>query len=319
MGGTGLQGEGCVEYLQQYQHHQPVIRTLTRDASSPKALALAARKVHVIEGPNNVESWRRLLEGANSLFALTFTDFVDPEGEERRGKQLFDLILEQSVKGRLRNVVFSGGEKTRVESLNAKADIETYARSLLEKQSSQDDDNNKRSLCCTFLHTSFFYENLITKNQQPRYRVTDDGRFVFSLPLAADQEIAMIGARDIGRIAGRLLTTHQPTAGSISSWTIVGDLVSPNRFLSALQKALPKYQFEYNQTDFARLQKKMGPAQARLVMEMYDTYYQNGSNPEETAQRMTATKELYPKVLSLDEWTASYVVPLLKQSRRTAE
>ena len=259
-----------------------------------------------------MESWRRLLDGAEALFALSFTDFEDPGGEVRRGKQLFDLILEESVKGKLRNVVFSGGERTRVESLNAKANIEAYARSLLEKQARHPDD--KPRLCCTFLHTSFFYENLITKNQQQRYRVAEDGQFIFSLPLDPNQEIAMISASDIGRIAGRILTTT-PTAATTGSLSIVGDLVSPSKFLSVLQRALPKHCFAYNQTDFQRLQQKMGPAQAKLVMEMYNTYYQDSSNQKEMANRIAETKRLYPEVLSLDEWTASYVVPLLLQAQ----
>ncbi len=87
---------------------------------------------------------------------------------------------------------FSGGEKIGIGFLDTKHEIEAYMKSLELKHA-------------VYLHTAFFYENLVMKKGMKRVDSSDEHSIHFSGGLPHDLRIPMIAVEDIGRIAGHIL------------------------------------------------------------------------------------------------------------------
>ena len=315
MGGTGMQGGAAIDYILSTGVAPSDVRTLTRNANSPAAKRLAERGVMVLEGKQDIvgdlgnhkevedvkASYGRLFDGADCVFGVTFTQYDSSTKEQRLGELLFEVIRASRT---VKQVVFSGGERTGIRVLDAKADIETSARALLKNT----------GIRCVFLHTSFFMENVLIKGQHKRFRKLPDGKYELSLPLPYDRKIAMISARDIGTCAG-LILSQRPflDARPFMAVSIIGDLVSPHIFLSRMRDILPEYAFVYRQTKLEELMKLMGEDQANLVNQMYEIYYKKNSNEERTRQQIEMTRQLHPKIKNMEAWIKMYAKEILEQ------
>ena len=318
MGGTGMQGGAAIDLLLESGISPSNIRTLTRNASSPAAKKLSVKKgIEVVEGSQdigNVEdpdysqkveelksAYSQLLHGAECVFALTFTQYDDGTREKRLGEILFESI---AASPSVKLVVFSGGERTGIHLLDAKADIEDIGRQVLKSTGIQ----------CVFLHSAFFMENLLIKGKHKRYRLLSAKHYELSLPLPIYRRIAMISARDIGNIAAKILLNG--FIGDISqqfdSFQIVGDIVSPQSFLQSIKASLPGFEFDYRQTHFDELMEAMGEAQATLVRQMFETYYSQNSDEAITRERIKQTKKIYPGTADIGQWIDKYAQQILE-------
>ena len=321
MGGTGMQGGAAIAQILLHQSvsHPLHIRILTRRVDCPEARALVNRGVTVIKASQDIgiddnkekdneirATFDQFLKGVDCVFALTFTQYDCPTKEERIGRILFQAIAESST---VKRVVFSGGERTGISLLDAKASIEQEARRIL---------SGKKEIQCVFLHTSFFMENILIKGSHKRFRQMSDGTYELSLPLPFDRSIAMISARDIGHCAACLLL--QPDFipdGPFAVFPIVGDIVSPETFLQAMGKMLPEYGFCYRQTTYSQLQQAMGDAQANLVHQMDQSYYQKNSDPNLTQKQIHVTRQIYPDTKDIQTWIQAFAKDILLSSRCT--
>ena len=310
MGGTGMQGGAAIDLLLESGASPSNIRTLTRNANSPAARRLSKEKgISVLEGSQDIgneedpeygqkvenlrEAYARLLDGVECLFALTFTQFDNSTREKRLGRILFESI---AASPSIKLVVFSGGERTGIPLLDAKADIEDVGRQVLR--------SSDTGLRCVFLHSSFFMENTLIKGNHKRYRLSSDGRrYELSLPLPFDRRIAMISAKDIGNIAAQILL-NEPFVeeARFRSLTIVGDIVSPRTLLQSIKMSVKEFEFQYRQTNYDDLKATMGEAQTTLVRQMYETYYAQNSDENLTRQHIEQTRKIYPKTADIDAW-----------------
>jgi len=306
MGGTGMQGGAAIDYLLSTGVIPSNIRTLTRSAKAPAAKRLAERGVIVLEGKQDIagdfrnqravedvkSSFERLFEGVDCIFAITFTQYDSSVKELRLGELLFEVIAASPA---VKQVVFSGGERTGIHLLDAKADIEKTGRRILQNT----------GIRCEFLHTSFFMENVLIKGQHKRFTKLQDGKYELSLPLPYDRKIAMISARDIGACAGRILV-KRPFLDASPAVNIIGDLVSPHIFLDVMREVLPEYDFTYRQTKFEELTTVMGEDQANLVNQMYEVYYKQNSDEARTRKQIEATRQIHPKIRDIKAWIETY-------------
>lgn len=193
LGGTGSQGKGAIDMLLS-NNNQVIIRTMTRNVSSPEAQALMQRGVEVMSGSvHNERDLTQLLQGATHVFAVTFSDFE--QGRELKSGQLLGKMISRTQS--ITSVVFSGGQRTGIAVLDTKADIEEELKGQIANEEAM---NHLKFVL--FLHSSFFYENLITKTGTKRVFKTDDGSIVFKAPLPKDLSVPMVSSYDIGRAAG---------------------------------------------------------------------------------------------------------------------
>ena len=315
-----MQGGAAIDLLLESGISPSNIRTLTRNASSPAAKRLSVEKgVEVVEGSQDIgnaedpdysqrvdklkAAYSRLLIGAEFVFALTFTQYDDETREKRLGRILFESI---AASPSIKLVVFSGGERTGVHLLDAKADIEEVGRQVLKD----------RDIRCVFLHSSFFMENLLIKGKHKRYRLLSSNHFELSLPLPIDRRIAMISARDIGYISAQILLNGllrvEESRQQFDSFQIVGGIVSPLTFLQSMKASLPEFEFDYRQTHFDELKEAMGEAQTTLVRQMYEAYYNQNSNEENTREQIKQTKKIYRKTADIGQWVDKYARDILE-------
>lgn len=135
------------------------------------------------------------------MFGMTFTSFDEKDKELEQGKVLADAIKRHNISNFvfrfiLRNFLMnSGGEHIDVPFLDTKHEIELYMRSL----------NLNHAV---YLHTAFFYENLIVKKGMKRVNSTAN-EILFTGGLPRQLKIPMIAVEDIGRIAAFILMNMQ--------------------------------------------------------------------------------------------------------------
>lgn len=93
-GATGMQGGSIVTAIQTdpTTANKYKIRAVTRDASKPKAKALAEKGVELVVGDlDNKESLKKAVEGAYAIFAVTdFWATMDADNELQQGKNIVD-------------------------------------------------------------------------------------------------------------------------------------------------------------------------------------------------------------------------------------
>lgn len=111
----------------------------------------------------------------------------------------------------------SGGEKTGIPFLDVKHEIEMYIRSLKLPYN-------------VFLHTCYFYENLVSKGGNKRVQADSEHGLIFSTPLPKDLPIPMISAFDIGRIAAEVLMNPDKFTSKTRIFLFLKFIQMANRF-----------------------------------------------------------------------------------------
>jgi len=151
IGATGTQGQAVARRLLEGGHQ---VRGLTRDPRSKAALALAAKRVTLIQGdldePASVEAAMR---GADGVYLVT--DFFKNgiAGEIRQGKMVADLCAKLRI-GHLVHASVNGADRASgVHHFDSKDAIERHIRSL--------------GIPATFLRPAVFMEDLTDKKYFP--------------------------------------------------------------------------------------------------------------------------------------------------------
>lgn len=184
---------------------QPSLRICgtTRDPTSPHAQTLlkdfaTARSNSTLRlVPHH--ALQQALEGADALFLVTFSNFGQPQAE------VDEAVAVAAAAGQtgLRLLVFSSGVRTHQPLFDAKADAEEAIRKLGAA-------GHQSRMQLVFVHTGFFYENLILKGGQPRLRChrphgSESLALTFQSPFPADFPVVMHAASDAGRYAGQVM------------------------------------------------------------------------------------------------------------------
>lgn len=222
-GGTGSQGGAAIDYLVSGAHGLRIpeenIRILTRNLSSEASRRLLEKHpgLKLIEGSHHdPQALDRLLKGAHGVFGITFSD-PRPGFEFKAGVALAEAVARH--RDTITTFVFSGGMRTGIEGLDVKADIQqVLLQQLGDSAASSSKEEPPRSIPCqTYLHTSFFYENIVLKGSSLRVSLEGDS-YVFRAPLDSNLTVPMVSSMDIGRVAGHILLHTQlpPSAGRIT-------------------------------------------------------------------------------------------------------
>ncbi|GAB5033289.1 Hypothetical protein NocV09_01300300 [Nannochloropsis oceanica] len=266
------------------------MRTITRNARSKPAVALAAQGVELYQGTLLDRPFLdKAMAGVDVLFLATFSDH---DGTElRQGKNLGNAAVAAGVQ----RVVFSGGERIGVDTMDNKIKIEEYLRTLPLPH-------------VVYLHTAFFFENVATKRGTKRVRVTRDPRqghitqYTFSIPLLQDMRIPFISPTDIGRVAATVLLAPITQFPSGSILPIAGDVLSPREFVSAVARLTgAKATYTQLSLDFFR---RLPIPGAELIVQMYE-WYHAGCPGEGHSRDPAATRALCTHVRNVEEWLQS--------------
>lgn len=263
------------------------LRCLTRNPDSPSVRHLEALGVNIITSthtstgsPPSTAMLDQLLGGATALFLVTYSSFGSPDGELQEARAWGEAAVQHGV----RVVVFSGGPRSGIAPLDAKADVEDHLRTLPLARA-------------IFVHSSFFFENLVAKGGEPRLAacsLRDDaarrggarhdrhvvdqsvdasdgdnegassGRdsavvasVTFTNPLPPDLPVVMHSAADIG-VAAAIAILQPARFRSGQQVRVVGSRCTPSQFARAFTDATGA-DATYSQMELSVLERAVFP------------------------------------------------------------
>ncbi|KAI9148875.1 NmrA-like family domain-containing protein [Paramyrothecium foliicola] len=131
VGATGQQGGGVVNALLAARRAEYAIRAISRNPSSPSALALQTRGVEVMAGNlDDPQSLLRACEGVDRAYLVTdFRGPKDIEGELEQGRIFVDAAKEAGVKHIVFSSVAGADIAQKVDHFYSKCKIEKYIAS----------------------------------------------------------------------------------------------------------------------------------------------------------------------------------------------
>lgn len=181
-GATGTQGGSVVDSLLSGEYGEYEVYGLTRNETSERAQALAARGVHVVEGDLcDEERMRELCEGMDGVFCVT-TFFEDgPETEIEQGKTLARAAADAGVSHFVYSSVGSADMDTGLEHFESKYAVEQFLADL--------------DLETTVIRPVFFMQN----SESMLADEIRQGRL--PMPLNPGVSLQLVDATDIGRCA----------------------------------------------------------------------------------------------------------------------
>lgn len=235
LGATGAQGGGLVRAIQSDPGGGFKARALTRDVNSEKAKALAESGVEVVAADvDDPESLDRAFDGAYGAYCVTFFwEHFSPEKEKAQVR----AMAEAAEKAGLQHVVWSTLEDTRdwmsLEDDRMPTLMERYKVPHFDAKGESNAVFTELGVPTTFLHTSFYWDNLIYFGMGPQRG--EDGKLSFNLPMG-DRRLPGIAAEDIGRCAYGIFKSGAELIGK--SVGIAGEHLTGAEMAAALSAAV---------------------------------------------------------------------------------
>jgi uncharacterized protein YbjT (DUF2867 family) len=200
LGATGAQGGGLVRAILSDPSGAFTARAITRDINSDKAKALQALGAEVVAGDVDDEaSLQRAFAGAYGAYCVTF--FWAHFSPDREKAEVAAMARAAKATG-VKHVVWSTLEDTRqwvpLSDNRMPTLQEKYKVPHFDAKGEANAEFTQAGVPTTFLHTSFYWDNLIYFGMGPRKG--PDGKLVFALPMG-DRKLPGIAAEDIGRCA----------------------------------------------------------------------------------------------------------------------
>jgi len=235
LGATGAQGGGLIRAILNDPSGGFTARAITRDINSDKARALKALGAEVVAGDVDDEaSLAAAFAGAHGAFCVTFFwAHFSPEKEKAEAAAMARAAKAAGVK----HVIWSTLEDTRrwvplsdsrMPTLQGKYKVPHF-----DGKGESNAEFTQAGVPTTFLHTSFYWDNLIHFGMGPRKGA--DGKLVFALPMG-DKKLPGIAAGDIGRCAYGIFKRGGEFIGK--SVGIAGDHPTGAQMAAALGRAL---------------------------------------------------------------------------------
>jgi len=307
VGATGAQGGGLVRAILSDPDHEYQVRALTRDVNSDKSKELAKMGAEVVAADvDDMASLKKAFHGAYGAFCVTFFwDHFSPEKENSQAKAMAEAAKSEGVK----HVIWSTLDDTRklipldddrmptlqgkykVPHFDAKGESNHYFTDL--------------GLPVTLLNTVFYWENFIYFGQGPQKG--PDGKLAISMPMG-ESKLPGIAAADIGKCALGIFKAGQKYMGKTVG--ICGEQLSIAQTAEAFSKVLGK-EVIYNEVT-PEAYRGFGFPGADDMGNMYQ--FKRDFEKEYCASRDVAlSRELYPSLLSFNEWLVQNKNLLLKE------
>ena len=234
VGATGSQGGGLVRAIQGDPDGGFRARALTRNVESDKARALAELGAEVVAADvDDPESLERAFDGAYGAYCVTFYwEHFSPEKEKTQVR----TMAESAKKAGLQHIVWSTLEDTRdwmsIDDERMPTLMEKYKVPHFDAKGESNAIFTELGVPTTFLHTSFYWDNLVFFGMGPQRG--EDGKLAFNLPMG-DQKLPGIAAEDIGRCAYGIFKSGSELIGR--SVGIAGEFLSGAEMAATLSSA----------------------------------------------------------------------------------
>ncbi len=235
VGATGAQGGGLVHAILADRSGEFAVRAITRNKDSDAAKALAAAGAEVVTADVDDEaSLARAFVGAWGAYCVTFYwAHFSPEKEAAEVRNM----AAAAKKAGLKHVIWSTLEDTRKFIPLTDGRMPTlmgkYKVPHFDAKGESDHFFTDAGVPTTFLHTSFYWDNLIHFGMGPKKG--PDGRLAFTLPMG-DKKMPGIAAEDIGRCALGVFKDGSRFVGK--SIGISGENLTGAQMAASLSRAL---------------------------------------------------------------------------------
>jgi uncharacterized protein YbjT (DUF2867 family) len=235
VGATGAQGGGLVRAILADPSGAYAARALTRDPNSAKAKELAKLGADVVAADvDDPDSLRKAFAGAHGAFCVTFFwDHLSPEKELTEARAMARAAKDTGVQ----HVIWSTLEDTRkwvplddprMPTLHGKYKVPHF-----DAKGEANAAFSELGVPTTFLHTSFYWDNLIHVGMGPKKG--PDGKLTFVLPMG-DKKLPGIAAEDIGRCAYGIFKRGPELVGKTVG--IAGEHLTGAQMAAELSRAL---------------------------------------------------------------------------------
>ncbi len=200
MGATGAQGGGLIEAILAEKNSLFVPRGITHDLNSPKAKALIARGVEMVQGDvDNQQSLEKAFAGAYGIFCVTF--FWAHFSGEKEEMEAANLARAAKIVD-AQHVIWSTLEDTRkwipLSDKRMPTLQEKYKNPAMDAKGVSNLLFTLSGVPVTFLYTSFYWDNAYNFNMGPAKG--PDGTYSITFPMG-DERLAGIATDDIGKCA----------------------------------------------------------------------------------------------------------------------
>lgn len=235
VGATGAQGGGLVRAILNDPSGGFAVRALTRDPSSEKAKELVRLGAEVVAADvDDAASLRKAFQGAHGAFCVTFFwDHFSPEKELAQARSMAAAAKQSG----LRHVIWSTLEDTRrwvpLSDDRMPTLMGKYKVPHFDAKGEADEAFSALGVPTTFLHTSFFWDNLIHFGMGPKRGA--DGVLAITLPMGS-AKLPGIAPEDIGACAYGIFKQGELLVGKTVG--IAGDHLTGEEMAAALSKAL---------------------------------------------------------------------------------
>lgn len=242
VGATGAQGGGLVRAIMSDPNSQFIARAITRDVNSESARALAKLGAEVVAADiDNEASLVAALKGAHGAFFVTFFwAHFSPEKEKAEARNMAKAAQAVGIK----HVIWSTLEDTRQWIPLTDTRMPTLMGDYKVPHFDAKGESNKifteLGVPTTFLHTSFYWDNLIHFGMGPKKG--PDGKLAFTIPMG-DKKLPGIAAEDIGKCAYGIFKKGSEYIGK--SVGISGEHLTGKQMADALAVAL-RQEVHYN-------------------------------------------------------------------------
>jgi uncharacterized protein YbjT (DUF2867 family) len=299
IGATGAQGGSLARAILEDEHGPFAVRAITRNPSSDKARALAARGAEVVEANlDDKASLERAFQGAYGAFCVTnFWEVLSPEKEKSQARNMAEAAKAAGVQ----HLIWSTLDDTRrwvpLDDDRMPTLMGNYKVPHYDGKGEADGIFKEVGLPTTYLLTSFYWDNLIHFGMGPAR--AEDGSLVLNLPMG-EKKLPGMAAEDIGRSAYAIFKGGDEYVGKTVG--IAGEHLTGAQMASALSEALGE-PVRYNALPFD-VYRGLGFPGADDLGNMFqfkhdfEDYY-CGARPIE------ATRALNPRLQTFESWLAA--------------
>lgn len=235
VGATGAQGGGLVDAILRGHDTGFVPRALTRDPSSDKARALAARGAEVVAADlDDVDSLATAFHDVHGAFCLTnFWEHFSPDKELQQAGNL----AAAAKAARVGHVIWSTLEDTRrfigLDDPRMPTLMERFKVPHFDAKGEANTFFSEAGVPTTYLLTSFYWDNLIHFGLGPRR--AEDGVLELVMPMG-QAKLPGIAAADIGACAFGLFQEGIEVIGRRVG--IAGEHLTGGEMAAALSESL---------------------------------------------------------------------------------
>ena len=297
-GATGAQGGGLVRAILADPGGGFGVRAITRDPKSPAAAALAAQGAEVVAADIGDEAaLTEALRGVHGAYFVTF--FWAHFSPEREKAEVAAMAAAAKAAG-VKHAIWSTLEDSRrwipLDDPRMPTLMGHYKVPHFDAKGESNARFTELGVPTTFLHTSFYWDNLIHFGMGPK--PGPDGKLAFTLPMG-ERKLPGIAAEDIGKCAYGIFRAGAAYVGR--SLGIAGGHLTGAQMAASLSKALAQ-EVRYNAITPAAFRAFGFPG----ADDLGNMFQFNHDFADEfcKARDIDESRRLNPALLDFDAWLA---------------